>query len=115
MIHTMPELPAQTNFCSAVQTDLQPEEIARLFASPVWRVRKCSWTDYEAISDFAELVIEASNPVLVHGLVADPTVNADRVVEPLVAAGLYGSFEVYDDGHALILEKPFGAGDVRYG
>ena len=104
----MAELPDQTNFYSSVQTGMQPEEIARLFAPPVWRVRKCSWTDFDAVSDFAEVVIESTAPVLVHGPVADVTVNAPRVVEPLVAAGLSGSFECYDEAHALILEKSFG-------
>ena len=63
---------------------------------------------FEAVSDFAEVIIESTAPVLVHGPVADVTVNATRVVEPLVAAGLSGSFECYDDTHALILEKASG-------
>jgi hypothetical protein len=104
----MAELPDRTNFYSSVQTGMQPGEIARLFAPPVWRVRKCSWTDFEAISEFAEVVIESSNPVLLHGPVADVTVNGQRIVEPLVAAGLSGSFECYDEANALILEKSFG-------
>jgi hypothetical protein len=104
----MAELPDRTNFYSSVRTELGPEAVARLFAPPVWTVRKCSWTDYEAISEFAEVVIESSNPVLVHGPVADVTVNGVRVVEPLAAAGLSGSFECYDDADALILERSFG-------
>jgi hypothetical protein len=108
VIHHMAELPDRTNFYSSVQTDLQPEAVARLFAPPVWSVRKCSWTDFEAVSEFAEVVIESSNPVLVHGPVADVTVNGRRIVEPLVAAGLSGSFECYDEVHTLILEKAFG-------
>ena len=104
----MAELPDRTNFYSSVQTGMQPEEIARLFAPPVWRVRKCSWTDFEAVSDFAEVVIESSNPVLVHGPVAEVTVNSLRVVEPLAAAGLSGTFECYDESDALIVEKAFG-------
>ena len=104
----MAELPDRTNFYSSVRTDRRPEAIARLFAPPVWRVRKCSRTDFEAASDFAEVVIESNDPVLVHGLVADVAVNCARVVEPLAAAGLSGAFECYDDSQALILEKAFG-------
>lgn len=105
----MAELPGLTNICCSVQTALRPEAIAKRFAPPVWRVRKCSWTDFEAVSDFAEVVIESSNPVLVHGPVADVTVNSLRVVEPLIAAGFSGSFECYDESDVLILEAPFGA------
>lgn len=104
----MAELPDRTNFYSSVQTDLQPEAVAQLYAPPIWRVRKCSRTDFEAVSEFAEVVIESSSPVLVHGPVADVTVNGPRVIEPLVAAGLSGSFECYDDADAQILEKSFG-------
>ena len=104
----MAELPDRTNFYSSVRTGMQPEEIARLFTPPVWRVRKCSWTDFEAVSDFAEVVIESSNPVLVHGPVAEVAVNSLRVVEPLVAGGLSGTFECYDEADLLIVEKAFG-------
>ena len=106
----MAKLPDRTNFYGCVRTDLQPEAVARLFAPPAWSVRKCSWTDFEVVSEFAEVVIESSNPVLVHGLVADVTVNGLRVVEPLVRAGLSGSIECYDDADVLILEKSFGGG-----
>lgn len=98
----MAELPNQTNLYISVRTDLPAEAIACLFTPPVWRVRKCSSTAFEALSDFAEVVIESSNPVLVHGPVADVTVNDQRVVEPLVVAGLSGSFECYDEADALI-------------
>jgi hypothetical protein len=104
----MAGLPDRTNFYSSVETDSQPEAVARLFTPPIWRVRKCSWTDFEAVSEFAEVVIESSGPVLVHGPVADVTVNGQRIVEPLVAAGLSGSFECYDEAHTLIVEKTFG-------
>lgn len=104
----MAELPDRTNFYSSIRTGAQPDAIARLFVAPVWHVRTCSWTGFEAVSAFAELVIESSNPVLVHGPVADVTVNGPRVIEPLVAGGLSGSFECYDDAGSLILEKSFG-------
>jgi hypothetical protein len=104
----MVELPDRSNFFGPVDTGLQPESVARLFVPPVWRVRKCSWTDFMADSDFAEVVIESSNPVRVHGPVADVAVNGRRVVEPLAAAGLSGSFECYDDAGEPIVEERFG-------
>jgi hypothetical protein len=101
-------IPDRTNFYCSVDSELQPASIARLFQTPVWRVRKNSWTDFEAVSDFAELVIEASSPVLIHGAVAEPAVNGPRIVEPLTAAGLYGNFECYGTSDELILEAKFG-------
>ena len=104
----MAEAPGRTNFYGSVLTDWQPQLVARLFAPPLWTVRKCSWTDFQAVSEFAELVIESSNPVLVHGPVVNVTVNSLRVIEPLVDAGLSGTFECYDESDALILERAFG-------
>ncbi len=51
----MAKFPDRANFYGSVQTALQPEAVAWLFARPVWSVRKCSWTDFEATSAFAEV------------------------------------------------------------
>jgi hypothetical protein len=104
----MADIPDFTNFYCSVHTQKGPGEIARVFV-PDWRVRNCSWTDYEAQSDFAEVVIESSDPVLVHGPVSNVLVNSLRIIELLAAAGLSGTFECYDESDALILEKRFGS------
>ncbi|HEY2589886.1 MAG TPA: hypothetical protein VGI81_29345 [Tepidisphaeraceae bacterium] len=105
----MAELPDLTNFYCSVHTQQGPEEVARFFTPPDWRVRKCSWTDYEAQSDFAEVVIESSGPILVHGPVANVLVNSLRITKLFAAAGLAGTFECYDESDALIFQKRFGS------
>ncbi len=102
------ELPNRTNFYCSVHTQRGPKELAGLFAPPDWRVRKCSWKDYEAQSDFAEIVIETTDPVLIHGAVANVEVNCLRIVELLAAAGLSGKFECCDESGSLMLERRFG-------
>jgi len=90
----MAELPDRTNFYSSIDTTLT-REVAALFGGLGWRVRKCSWVDYEVISDWAELVIESEAPILMHGLVADLPARAEELVAPLRAAGLSFSAECY--------------------
>ena len=108
VIHGMTGIPDCTNFYCSVDAQDGPEELARLFAQPDWRVRKCSWIDYEARSDFAELVIASSGPILVHGPVANVLVNSLRIVDLFAAAGLSVTFECYDEGHELLLQRRFG-------
>ena len=104
----MDSIPDSTNVFGLVSTSRSPADVATLFPANVWRIRKCSWTDYEAISEFAELVIEASDPVLIHGPVADPANNVPRVIAPLESAGLSGSFECYTADGALLFTQSFG-------
>lgn len=71
------------------------EQVARLYGVLGWKVRKCSWVDYEVISDWAELVIEAEAPILMHGPVADLSTRAEELVAPLRAAGITFTAECY--------------------
>lgn len=97
-----PDIPGWSNLFGSVRTDKTPEQVAALFGAAGWRVRRCSWADYEVFSPFAELVIEARNPVLVHGPVADVLGNVGRITGPLAGAGLGYSFECYDGDRNLI-------------
>ena len=108
-IYPMAVLPDSTNFYSTVDTHLTPREVAAVFESCGWGVRRCSRTDFEAFNDVAELLIESSNPVLIHGSVADVSSTSLRIVAPLAAAGLSGSFECYDQRGALIFKHIFTA------
>jgi hypothetical protein len=67
------------DFFAALWTSLSRRRVARLFARLGWSVRKCSWTDYEVCSPFAELVIEAESPILLHGPVADAEAESGGV------------------------------------
>ncbi len=91
----MAEMPDGSNFYSALDTPLSPEQVAGLYRTLGWQVRKCSWVDYEVISDWAELVIEGDGPVLMHGAVADLPARAEELVAPLRAAGISFTAECY--------------------
>lgn len=57
------------------------------------------------MSDWAELVIEAESPILMHGLVADLPARVEELVIPLRAAGISFTAECYGpepDGELLL-------------
>src|SRR4051794_17131055 len=90
------------NFSVSLYTTRSRRQLARLFRPPTWQVRMCSWTDYEITSTFAELVIEAESPILLHGWVADFEANAELILAPLRAAGVAFEAECYRaDGELL--------------
>jgi hypothetical protein len=88
-------LPDRPNFYSALTTALTREQVAGLYGALGWQVRKCSWVDYEVFSDWAELVIEAESPILMHGMVAALPARAEELVAPLRAAGVAFTSECY--------------------
>jgi hypothetical protein len=102
----MGEVPDFSNFFSSLHTTLSREQVAGLYGALGWQVRKCSWADYEVISDWAELVIEAESPILMHGPVADLPARAEELVAPLRAAGVSFTAECYEPepGGELLLE-----------
>jgi hypothetical protein len=102
----MAEVPDGSHFFSALDTPLTPAEVAGLYGTLGWRVRKCSRVDYEVISDWAELVIDAASPILMHGPVADLPARAEELVAPLRAAGISFTAECYgpEPDRELLLE-----------
>ena len=102
----MADLPDGSNFFSSLHTRLKPAEVAGLYGALGWHVRKCSWVAYEVISDWAELVIEDTSPVLMHGPVADLPARAEELVAPLRVAGVSFTAECYgpDPEMSLLLE-----------
>jgi hypothetical protein len=102
----MARLPEYSNFFCALHTNLSPSGIGALYEPLGWRVRKCSWVDYEVTSDWAELVIEDILPVLMHGPVADLLDRAEGLVGPLRAAGVSFTAECYgpEPDRELLLE-----------
>ena len=71
--------------------------------------RRCGWTDYEVIGPFAELVIEAESPILLHGPVADVQENADHILATLRDAGVAYTAESYDAGGGLLRKYRWAA------
>ena len=100
----MSELPEGSNFYSALETSLPRERVAELFRSLGFIVRKCSWVDYEIRSDWAELVIEAEGPILMHGPIANIAVNVEKVLARLREAGIEYFGECYDENRELLQE-----------
>jgi hypothetical protein len=102
----MAEVPDTSNFFSSLRTALTREQVAGLYGAIGWRVRKCSWVDYEVVSDWAELVIEAESPILMHGPVADLPARAEELVAPLRSAGVSFTAECYgpEPDRELLLE-----------
>jgi hypothetical protein len=86
----------------SLETTLSKENLALLFAPYGWQVRKCTRTDFEIICDRAELMIEADEPILMHG----PVEQAENIVPCLLnileAASIKYQGELYDDAHNLI-------------
>ena len=79
----MSELPDGANFFSSLETSLSRKQIAALFERQGWDVSKAGWEEYEVQSNFAELIIEAEKPVLIHGPVADVLENGPKIVDIL--------------------------------
>ncbi|MGV3723258.1 MAG: hypothetical protein ACO1SX_20350 [Actinomycetota bacterium] len=100
----MSELPEGSNFFSSLYTTLTREQIVELYRPHGWRIRKCGWREYEIRSEFAELVVEAEQPILMHGPVADVVDNAQRVLEPLKGSNVCYAAEAYDDEMRLLME-----------
>ncbi len=98
------DLPYQ--FYSSLYTRLSRRKVAQLFGDRGWSVRKCAWYDYEVISDAAELVIEATGPILLHGPVASLTEVVPQILDTLTEAGIEFSFEAYDENDKMVMSKP---------
>lgn len=99
-------IPGQSNLFGTLDTTWPPERVANLYGYRGWQVRKCSWTEYEIICEFAELVIHRSSAepdrTLIHGAVADVVANLAEIFKPLANACISYSLECYDDNWNLI-------------
>jgi hypothetical protein len=91
----MSETPNFANFYSTLETALSKKQIADLYGAIGWHVRKCTYVDYEITSDWAELIIEADSPILMHGAVADLPARAEEAVSPLRNANIGFVAECY--------------------
>lgn len=100
----MSAIPDASNFYSALDTTWPRQRVANLFRLLGFEVRKCSWVDFEITCDWAELVIEAEAPVLMHGPVADVLANAEKLLARLREAQIEYSAECYDENGALLQE-----------
>lgn len=100
-------IPGSSNFFASLHTARSRRAIAGLFAPP-WIARKRGWTDYEVRGPFADLIIEAESPILLHGPVADVEANVDQILAPLRSAGIGYTAECYDDAGELLQQWEWG-------
>jgi len=98
------EVPEASNFFAHVTTKTSLDAVADHYRAAGWRVRKCSWTDFEATSEIGELVLEGE-PILIHGPIADPITNAATVTKPLRDAAIAFSYECYAADRSLLLQE----------
>ena len=68
---------------------------------------------FEVSCPWAELVIEAEAPLLMHGSVTDVLTNAERLLTPLQKAGVAYRVECYSDEGKLLQEFKWGNPDLN--
>lgn len=100
------DVPLPHDIYMTLDTESSCSKINSLFMKAGWSSRKCSWTDYAITSDFAELVIESSVPLLINGGLDRAPESVDKILSILDAAGVSYSFEVYDEDCGLLRSKP---------
>lgn len=61
-------IPDATNLFCTVATDLSREEVAGAFVAAGWAQRRRGLGEHELSSDFAELVLDGNDPLLLHGV-----------------------------------------------
>jgi hypothetical protein len=77
------------------------ETVVRAFETAGWRVRKCTWVDWEVRSDGAELVIEATEPPVFYGRI-QRSASARETLAPLGAARVRWRAEVREEGGVVL-------------
>ena len=85
------------------------ETVASAFsAMGGWKIRKAGFEELEAMSESGELIIESSDPVLVHGEVLP--IEFVSVNKVLSSFGRPWKSELYDEQGTLV--KSYGAGST---
>jgi hypothetical protein len=96
------ELPDGSNLFGALRTELARRDIANLFVKAGWSMRNSAWDDYELTSTFAELILEADAPILLHGSVEEIETNALAIASILEDAGIEFVLECHDTSGVLL-------------
>jgi hypothetical protein len=72
------------------------EGVAAALRGAGWRVRKCSWTEFEAEHTYAELTVMPGDPVIFSGIVVPERV--DDLLAAFAGVGLRYVVELSDRG-----------------
>ncbi len=89
---------------SVLDTDLLQIEVAELFRSVGWEVRKWSWTGYEIRCDWAQLYLDGEGEILMHGPITDPLTHSQELFATLEQAGIKYWGEFYGADSELLQE-----------
>ena len=100
----MDQWPDTANFHSSLRTALSNEQVADLYGALGWRIRRCGWSEYEVSGPWAQLIIEADAPILMHGFLVDVLVHVDELLSPLGGAGVAFTAECYGPAGELLRE-----------
>lgn len=93
---TSNQLPDSSNFFATIFTEKSKAEIAQLYKSAGWKLRKCTFTDFEISQDWASIVIDGNDNILMHGVVADVEERVAKLMTPLQQHAIAYCAEFYD-------------------
>jgi hypothetical protein len=93
-------IPTGTNVYGIIDSSLSKEEITKKFSAHGWRISKASWFDWEITNDFAELILEGNEQLLIHGPVSPDYFNT--LAEKMKEIELSFSLELYDENQNLV-------------
>lgn len=96
------ELPGSDNLYGTLSTRLSKTEVAVLFRRSGWCVRRTSFSDYEVWCDWAELVIEGEEQILIHGGVRSVETRLKEIGAILTDCEGKYSLEAYDENGFLL-------------
>ncbi|GAB7187348.1 hypothetical protein ATKI12_7179 [Kitasatospora sp. Ki12] len=89
----------------SVPTARDAQQVAELLFGAGWRVRKQSWTEFEAEHTYARLSVLPLDPVVFTGEIAIDGITA--FVETFGRTGHRCTIELYDpDSGELLIERP---------
>jgi hypothetical protein len=107
----MSEMPAGSNFFSVIETNLGVEAVASLYERAGWNCHRLESGEVRIETDWADLILEreTDDSLLLHGPVVAIETNGERVLGPLLEAGLRFKAEGYADDRRLLLEWVSGS------
>jgi hypothetical protein len=86
--------------------NISKAKIKELFEQNGWAIRKTSWTDFELINNWAELILEGNDDEpLLNGRVIFNNDNIILLDELFNSLGIQYIYEFYDKDKKLIFEN----------
>jgi len=97
--------PERNNFY-AFFIGIDKARVAEVFSNNGWRLRKCSWTDFELENDWSVLILEGEEKQpLMNGMVMYDKTNTDKLDAALAVLEGQFAYEFYDENQNLLIKK----------